>query len=203
MAGGYEDGYVQCPCFWGEQPSSFVKLLVESLPSLSDHLVLDAGCGEGKNAAYLASLGARVIAIDVSVSALRNGRATFSTENIQWGAVDVRHLGMPPGILDGVVMYGLLHCLESPAEIFRVIRMLQRSTRSSGFHVVCAFNTGTHDLEKSHPGFNPTLVSHSDYLDAYSNWETLIDTDSVLIESHPHNGVEHHHSLTRFIAIRP
>ena len=115
----------------------------------------------------------------------------------------MRDLHVSPDMLDGVVMYGLLHCLESPGEIFRVIQMLQRATRHSGFHVVCAFNTGTHDLEAAHPRLNPTLIGHRDYLNAYSDWETVVATDSVLFETHPHNGIEHHHSMTRLIAMKP
>lgn len=47
--------------------------------------VLDAGCGAGYGAALLADAGAeRVIAVDISPSALDTARERFSRENIEW-----------------------------------------------------------------------------------------------------------------------
>ena len=53
------------------------------IPSFRDLRVLDLGCGEGKNAAFLASRGALVEAIDSSELALANARSAWpSAENV-------------------------------------------------------------------------------------------------------------------------
>jgi tellurite methyltransferase len=54
--GGYDDGYRACACFWGQRPGSLVPRLLEHIPDPAGVTVLDAACGEGKNAIYLARL---------------------------------------------------------------------------------------------------------------------------------------------------
>ncbi len=60
--GGYEPGYQSCDCFWGSELASLVKTLALELGDFKGLKVLDAGCGEGKNAAFLAERGASVTA---------------------------------------------------------------------------------------------------------------------------------------------
>jgi tellurite methyltransferase len=199
MNGGYDDGYQQCPCFWGIDPGSFVKLFSANVSSLRGLRILDAGCGEGKNSAFLASGGATVDAIDVSALAIQNGRRHWSTTpGINWLEGDVRQMDLPQDYYDAVIAYGLLHCLPSPAAIHETISTLQSTTRSLGYNVICAFNDRRQELH-AHPGFAPSLLSHTDYLDAYASWEILVQSDSDLTERHPHNNVEHTHSLTRIL----
>ncbi len=48
MSGGYDDGYRECPCFWGDEPGSLVRVLCDHIGPVRGFAVLDAGCGEGK-----------------------------------------------------------------------------------------------------------------------------------------------------------
>jgi ubiquinone/menaquinone biosynthesis C-methylase UbiE len=164
--------------------------------------VLDAGCGEGKNAHALALRGAHVTAVDCSEVALRNARSAWPETPIKWVQADVRNLLLPVEALDIVVAYGLFHCLRSRAEIEEVVSCLQEATRAGGRHIVCAFNARRQEL-LAHPGFTPCLLSHTDYLDLYSSWMVEEASDEDLKETHPHNGIPHVHSLTRIIACKP
>src|SRR6202042_3192508 len=74
--GGYDAAYRQCPCFWGTEPGRMVQLLARSTVLAGAH-VLDLGCGEGKNAVFLASLGCIVEAWDISAAALSNAKAAW------------------------------------------------------------------------------------------------------------------------------
>ena len=76
-SGGYDDGYRACGCFWGLQPGSLVVRLVQHVHTPADLAVLDAGCGEGKNAIHLARLGAKVRGIDVCPLAIENARKAW------------------------------------------------------------------------------------------------------------------------------
>ena len=109
--------------------------------------VLDAGCGEGKNAAFLARHGAQVRAVEVSQRALDNARATWGNAGaIRWELGDARTVALAPDCYDLVIGYGLLHCLASIEEILTVINRLQAATKSGGWHVVCAFNGRRQEL---------------------------------------------------------
>ena len=98
-----------------------------------------------------------------------------------------------------VIAYGLLHCLPSAAEVHDLITRLQNATRQSGYNVICAFNDRHQELH-AHPGFSPSLLSHADYLARYASWKMLKESDSDLTERHPHNNLEHTHSMTRILA---
>jgi tellurite methyltransferase len=200
MNGGYDDGYRECPCFWGTEPGSLVKVLCNLIGSVRGFAVLDAGCGEGKNAAFLAADGAVIDAFDVSALAIQNGRRHFADcTGIRWRVGDIREIDLPQNHYDVAIAYGLLHCLPSAAEVRDVIVRLQNATRSSGYNVICAFNDRRQELY-AHPGFSPSLLSHAHYIAAYASWEVLKESDSDLTERHPHNNLEHTHSMTRILA---
>ncbi len=202
MNGGYDVGYANCLCFWGREPGSLVKRLAIHVPEMYDLDILDAGCGEGKNAAYLGNLGARVKAVDCSSLAIANAKATWTQcENISWEVANIQTLDLPISY-DIVVAYGLLHCLNGADEVSRLVEKLKDSTLPAGFHVVCAFNSRFQQLE-AHPGFHPCLLSHTEYLAMYEGWEILEQSDSDLTETHPHNQIEHTHSMTRIITRKP
>lgn len=201
--GGYDSGYDSCPCFWGREPGTFVRYLVENLTDVNGLSVLDAGCGEGKNAVYLAQNGARVLAIDVSQSAIRNGKQAFGDlANLRWEVGDIRSFKWPSGMFDIVVAYGLLHCLQSVGEVEDTVELLKMATRTNGHHVICCFNGRLRNLE-AHPDLDPVWLEHERIVGLYSDWELLRATDTDLIESHPNNQILHTHSLTRIVARRP
>jgi tellurite methyltransferase len=204
MDGGYDSGYAACECFWGREPGSLVQKLVERLGSVRGLAVLDAGCGEGKNAAFLARHGAWVRAVEVSQRALNNARAAWgNARDIRWELGDARTIALRPDSYDIVIAYGLLHCLASTEEILSVISRLQAATKRGGVHVVCAFNGRRQELAEAHPGFHPCTPDHHVYVEAYSGWTMIEASDTDLVEAHPHNQVRHTHSMTRLIARRP
>jgi SAM-dependent methyltransferase len=161
---------------------------------------LDAGCGEGKNAAFLAAAGADVDAFDVSAFAIENGKRQWPEAiGIRWKIGDVRQIDLPKNYYGVVIAYGMLHCLPSAAEVIKTIAILQKATQIDCYNIICSFNDRRQELH-AHPGFSPSLLSHAEYLAAYSFWEVLVESDSDLTERHPHNNLEHTHSMTRILA---
>jgi 2-polyprenyl-3-methyl-5-hydroxy-6-metoxy-1,4-benzoquinol methylase len=202
MALPYDEGYAACPCFWGREPSSLVRELRTLVPSFGGYHVLDAGCGEGKNAVYFAEQGASVRAIDFSPLALQNARAAWgSPEKVEWELGDIRRIEFEAGAYDIVVAYGVLHCLADEMEVRASVLKLQSATKAGGFNLVCSFNSRAQDL-RAHPGFSPVLLAHRDYEHLYSSWKTLLSSDSDLSEVHPHNAIEHTHSMTRLLMLK-
>jgi cyclopropane fatty-acyl-phospholipid synthase-like methyltransferase len=198
--GGYDEGYSAVPCFWGEDPGSLVKLFLEE-HSVEGNLILDLGCGEGKNAHAFAAAGATAIAVDCSKDAIRNGKAVFGDSPIDWRISDATSFAASQSdkIYDVVVAYGLLHCISSEAEADVLINDVKRVTKTGGTVILVAFNDRSQDLS-AHPGFEPLLLPHHWYAAKFGGWRTEVLTDTDLHETHPHNGIPHHHSLTRLIA---
>ena len=200
MDGGYDDGYKQCPCFWGRKPGSLVEKLLTFVPSVEGFSILDAGCGEGKNSAYLGQLGAHVDATDISEYAISNAKREWGdVEGIQWAVADVRQTIIPSAHYDIVIAYGVFHCLNNSAEIENLIAKIKQATKIGGYNVVCTFNDRSQDLT-AHENFRPCLLPHSYFLQQYADWSILDESDTDLTEAHPHNNIEHTHSMTRLIA---
>lgn len=66
----YEDVYKEETYFWGLQPSAMCLKILEYMPPTRPMKLLDAGCGEGKDAVFLARCGYQVSAFDISDSGL-------------------------------------------------------------------------------------------------------------------------------------
>jgi tellurite methyltransferase len=201
VTGGYDRGYESCDCFWGTEPSSLVKALVPHLHEFSGFRVLDAGCGEGKNAAFLSKQGAFVTAVDLSAIAISHAKRDWKTlGGVDWVQADIRTFDVGVQPYDVVIAYGLYHCLGSRAEIAELYSSLSRVTRPGGYHAVCCFNSRKQELDAAHPGFHPCLVEHGFYCGLYDGWEILMQSDADLTEIHPDNNIQHTHSMTRILA---
>ncbi|HEV7246164.1 MAG TPA: class I SAM-dependent methyltransferase [Shinella sp.] len=199
--GGYDEGYEAITGFWGTKPGSLVRNY------LADHdvvgsRVLDVGAGEGKNSAAFARAGAEVVAVECSAAAIRNGRRLFPSEVIEWTHRDAVEMDYPKNSYDVIVSYGLTHCLPSEVLARRLISELQAALVPGGTFILVSFNSGSHDLS-AHPGFQPLLLSHAWFVSMFDGWQFQNLSDSILFETHPHNNIPHHHSLTRLTATKP
>lgn len=71
----YEKCYETDEYYWGLEPASFLDDLVNATGKDPSELsVLDIGCGEGKDAVYLAGKGCKVTAFDITSSGIRKTR---------------------------------------------------------------------------------------------------------------------------------
>src|SRR5512133_90472 len=76
--------------------------------------VLDAGCGTGENALYLASLGLSVLGVDVAETALAMARAKATDRGIkvEFAAADALQLERLGRKFDTVLDVGLFHAFD-------------------------------------------------------------------------------------------
>jgi len=66
----YEDDYRKEDYFWGVKPSTMCLKVLELMPPENHIKILDIGCGEGKDAVFLARCGYDVSAFDISEAGL-------------------------------------------------------------------------------------------------------------------------------------
>lgn len=199
---GYDEGYAQCPRFWGQTPAVLVQKAIDMFASIEQKTAIDLGCGDGKNAVALARAGFRVVALDKSEIAVRNAINSYGTGDVSWLVADLTSIEGPPACYDLVIATGSLHCLASDDAIVRAIKGMQRLTKPGGLNVVSAFDDGPQDMEGHDAGFRPTLMPHARYVELYSAWEVIDATTVLQADEHPHNRVPHHHSITRLLARR-
>jgi 2-polyprenyl-3-methyl-5-hydroxy-6-metoxy-1,4-benzoquinol methylase len=89
---------------WGVEPNSFVA--AEFGKTLPRGRVLDVGCGEGRNAIWLASLGWTVTGVDFSDVALERARRLAAHQNVdvEWIEADVTAFEPPRGVFRLVII---------------------------------------------------------------------------------------------------
>ncbi|MCM4083101.1 class I SAM-dependent methyltransferase [Paractinoplanes hotanensis] len=201
--GGCDRGYAMSPCLWGTDPEPLVARLAE-LTDLAGARVLDAGCGEGRNAVHLARQGALVDATDVSELALRNAAAAWPDEpGITWRRADLLLEEPPAEAYDIVVFDSVAHWLTGLDRVREAVDRLRRATRPGGFHVVCSFNDRHQELE-NHVNPPRCVLPHTTLVALYPQpWQLVEVHDDDITSSHADQPIPHNHSVTRFIARRP
>ena len=119
------DRYV-CPSEASPFPLEYAYSL---LGQLSDHTVLDYGCGAGENSVLLASRGARVIGIDISPDLLELARRRLALHGLggsaEFRVASAHELPLDDHSVDIVFGMAILHHLEldtSAKEVHRVLR---------------------------------------------------------------------------------
>lgn len=205
--GQYDIEYKNCSCFWGSEPSKYAKLIPNYI---SSGRVLDLGAGEGKNSFYLTSLGFKVVAIDVSLYAIKNfinraikeiknKKSKAKVENIDIICADVTNWPMA-GKFDVIIAYGLLHCLNSEKEIASLINKMKTVTKEGGLNVICTF-TNEMGVPKIQRYLNPVFLSKMALKEKYyKDWKILNYESDVIEYKHPTSNKLHKHSVCRMIA---
>ena len=67
----YEKWYECDGYYWGTQPADFLDELISLCPPAKDKKVLDIGCGEGKDAVFMAEKGYDVTAFDLTDNGIK------------------------------------------------------------------------------------------------------------------------------------
>jgi SAM-dependent methyltransferase len=148
--------------------------------------VLDAGCGTGENALYIAALGVPVLGFDVAGTALAMAREKAAQRGIEaeFVAADALHLERLRRRFATVLDCGLFHSFDS-AERPGYLASLASVTEHGGtLYVLCFSDEG--------PDTGPHPVSQDDLSAAFrpdSGWTVAaIEPDRVQTRFHDENG---------------
>ncbi len=125
--------------YWGEQPNLLVPLVSSHLEPGSRVLVI--GCGEGRDAIFLARLGFDVVATEIASAGLEKaGRlAEGNGCKLQLINLDAHRSHDHLGVFDGLLSMNVLQLLN-PDRIAERIAYFQSRVRSGGIFAVQVFN---------------------------------------------------------------
>ena len=107
--------------------------------------VLDAGCGTGENALHIASLGLRVLGVDVAETALAIARQKANDRGIEieFAVADALHLELLNRRFDTVLDCGLFHSFFDIDERVRYAASVASVTKRDGtLYVLCFSDEG-------------------------------------------------------------
>ena len=136
------DGYV-----FGEEPSQIARTALrfyQLFDGPSNGLALDLGSGEGRDTAFLAGAGLKVVARDLSPMGLEKTRSLLARrgvllERVDLTLADVRDFPYPPEAYDMALAANVFQFLP-PAEAPAHIARLQTSTKPGGICAVGVFS---------------------------------------------------------------
>lgn len=116
------------------EPWPEVLSFTSALPP--EAIVADVGCGNGRHARALASVGHRVVAVDFAHNLLvigrRGSRGRSWGRRILWVQADAATLPLRDGSMDAALCVAVLHHLPSAEERVRALRELGRVLRRGG-----------------------------------------------------------------------
>jgi ubiquinone/menaquinone biosynthesis C-methylase UbiE len=109
--------------------------------------VLDLGCGAGRNAVPIATLGCNVLGTDIEwpmlEAAARRARAQGVASRTQWALAPMDRLPAPDGAFDVIVAHGIWNLARSGAEFRRGVAEAARAAQPAAGLFVFTFSRHT------------------------------------------------------------
>ncbi|MBN2239289.1 MAG: methyltransferase domain-containing protein [Dehalococcoidales bacterium] len=185
--------------FGGGKPSRDVVTAASFLkPGMK---ALDLGCGEGRNAVYLAQQGFITTASDISESGIEKLDSVCAELqlDITTSACDMREFIFKEPF-DLIVNQGCLHLIRREEWQVLIDRM-KEYTVPGGYHSIGVF-TDTVPEPEDQRGLMVGLFKEGELLEQYRDWEIITSDAMVLEHEHP-DGPRHKHATNSIIARKP
>lgn len=196
VAADYEDRYKEDGFFWGVNPNYLCYELMQKKPPIKPLKVLDVGCGEGKDAVFLAKNGYIVTAFDMAESGLEKGRmlAEKNGTYVNFYKADINDFELQDNY-DIIFCSGVFHYMK-PEKRTEVVEKLKKHTNSGGLHVINVFveKPFIKNLEKEHSH----LWKSGELFMHYHDWK--IHTMEEFVFDCNSGGVAHQHCMDVMIA---
>lgn len=134
----YQDKEKKIPFFCNFPDEHLVKYIENEL--IQPKHVLELGCGNGRNAIYLASMGCKVTAVDLAAEAILWAQAEAENQqvDIQFICSNIFELDLPRGDFDFIYDSGCFHHL-APHRRISYIQLLRNYLCANGHFSINAF----------------------------------------------------------------
>ncbi len=180
----WDASYLDGPAPWdiGQPQPAIARLAAEGGFAGS---VLDAGCGTGENAIHIASLGLRVVGVDVAETALATARkkAEHRGIEVEFAAADAFALNGLGRTFATVLDCGLFHTFDATERPEYVASLAAVTERDGVLYVLCFSDRG--------PQTGPHPVTQAELrlaFDTDSGWKVVaIEPDRIQTRFH-HDG---------------
>lgn len=193
----YEKWYEGDEYYWGLEPGEFLKELIKLCPPAPGKTVLDIGCGEGKDAVYMAQQGYEVSASDLTDNGIRKTLALAAKRGVKVNAYvdDINEL-KADGQYDIVYSTGTVQYLfDDKKDAF--FRKIESITKPNG---IVYFNVF---VEKSFIDLPPDwdkeekMWKSGELFTYFADWK-IERIDEVIFEDNS-GGIPHYHCMDTIV----
>ena len=160
--------------------------------------VLDVGCGEGRNAIFLAEKGFIVDAFDISEAGVDKAKriADSNGVNVNFMCRDLAQFIFERDY-NVILSHGVLHlCEKSDRDKF--IENAKLHTVPGGYNAIGIFTNRLPASPDIAP-FTKSLFDVGELPARYADWEIADHYEDIIEDSHP-GGIRHRHAYERVIA---
>lgn len=161
-------------------------------------VILDVGCGEGRNSIFLAGQGHAIDAFDLSEEGIKKAVSIANEKH-----VCVRFFPQDLGIFefkqeyDVILSHGVLHLPEKDIRN-RFTVEAQKHTKIGGYHLIGVFTNRLPATPDNEP-FTKSLFDVGELLKKYDGWEILFHDEGTFQDTHP-GDIHHEHAYENIIA---
>lgn len=190
--------YKQEGLFFGAEPS---EITVRSIENLSpDSRILDLGCGEGKDASYLAANGFNVTAVDASDVGIAKLEKLVQEKSLDIKTV----ISDIESFLDRCDSFDAIYCLNvlqflSEDRVLSVIEKMQNKTNPGGFNVITSFVAQSQKERDLVLSAGEYRFNEGELRDLYNGWDISFYEEALGSE----NEEGYRHYNVRMIAQKP
>ena len=193
----YEKWYEGEDYYWGLKPGDFLDELIKLCPPLPGKRVLDIGCGEGKDAVYMAQQGYDVSAFDLTDNGIIKTMKLADARGVKVNAyVDDINGFKEQGQFDIVYSTGTVQYLfeDKKQEFFR---KLERITKTDGIVYINVFVEKPFlelplDWDKEE-----TMWKSGELFTYFADWK-IERIDEVIFEDNS-GGIPHYHCMDTIV----
>lgn len=194
----YDKRYDQDEYYWGLKPSSNCFRVLEILPPDRPLKVLDAGCGEGRDAVFFASRGYEVTAFDISPVGIEKAMRLADKADVSLDAfvADINEFRLTD-TFDIIFSTGVLQYIPKDLRS-EVLDNYCQFTNPGGINALSVFVSklfivrAPDEEQTSHRWISGELLTH------YHDWKIEFTTEEIF--DCMSSGVPHQHAISRVIA---
>lgn len=186
----WEERYSAAENAWSGNPN---PSLVDEVSELKPGRALDAGCGSGGDAIWLAGRGWQVTAVDFAEAGLRRGAEAAGDLKISWQQHDLRSWTPDAGAYDLVTA----HFVHFPPDVRNpLFRRLADAVAPGGTLLIVGHHPSDVHTQAGRPDFGDAFYTAEDVAALLSDDWTLV---TVAAPPRTHNGVDIRDSVLRAV----
>lgn len=194
----YEDEYKSDEYYWGLKPNEICYEILKIKNPPKPWKLLDIGCGEGKDALFMARNGLKVTAFDLTKTGIKKTKilAEKYKTDLDVFQADI-NLFKPKECYDVYFSSGVLHYLK-PELRAEILSHYQKMTNTGGIHVLNVFVEKPFIEPAPEKEENATKWISGELLTYYKDWR-IIKFEEIIFDCNS-SGIPHKHAMNVLIA---